>query len=255
MGKRFIETELWQEERFLDSSIEQKLLTVYLFTNCNYIGLFKKSLRLVSFEVGFTVTKDEILDCPLDIEQLKDGRFWLSSFCSFQYGDLKEACRPHRKYISELKKEGLLERVSKGYQKGINTLEEQEQDKEQDKDIDKEQVKAKEKASVSIFENWNSQLNTTTHRTHKQDVESAYNSLLKDNYTEGEILIAIDSYNQALGTDESWLDHKWTLKEFLTREGACRKFIDCGGDYNWLKKSQPNGRVKENQLGDYGTWE
>jgi hypothetical protein len=140
MAKRFIDTEVWQSERFLDASIETKLLTIYLFTNCNYIGVFKKSLRLVSFEVGFTVTKELVLDCPVDIEVLPDGSFWLSSFCFFQYGELKEACRPHKKYIAELKKVGLFERVSKGYQKGINTLEEQEQDKEEEKEEDEEVV-------------------------------------------------------------------------------------------------------------------
>ncbi len=140
MAKRFIDTEVWQSERFLDATIETKLLTIYLFTNCNYIGVFKKSLRLVSFEVGFTVTKQSVLECPVDIELLSDSSFWLSSFCFFQYGELKESCRPHKKYISELKKIGLFDRVSKGYLKGINTLEEQdkEQDKEQEKELETE---------------------------------------------------------------------------------------------------------------------
>lgn len=116
------------------------------------------------------------------------------------------------------------------------------------------------KFSVGVFTHWNNQINTMTHRTHKPDVEGAYKSLLKDKYTEVEILKAIEIYNEALGADECWLNHKWSLKEFLSNAKACRKFIDCGGDYNWLKKNQQGNNMSraDQQTAEtearYGTW-
>jgi len=129
MAKRFVETEIWHNEDFFEATSEQKLLALYLVTNCNYIGIFKKPMRLISMEIGFTVTKEMILNNPIKVEEI-NGKFWLSSFCDFQYGNLKETCKPHKRYIEELKKEGIFERVCKGYEKGINTLEEKEKEKD-----------------------------------------------------------------------------------------------------------------------------
>lgn len=86
----------------------------------------------------------------------------------------------------------------------------------------------------ALFDFWNIQTSTTTHRVLKKDIESAYNSLLSDGYKDEEITTSIKIYNEALSSNKSWLNHKWTLKEFLTQQNACRKFIDCNGDYNWL---------------------
>tara|TARA_R110002020_G_scaffold315845_4_gene530904 strand:- start:478 stop:990 length:513 start_codon:yes stop_codon:yes gene_type:complete len=93
---------------------------------------------LINAYIGENVSEDEILSIPCDIIKLKDGSYFLEKFCLFQYGELKESCKPHRKYIQMLNQYGLFERVSKGYSKGINTLQEKEKDKEQDKEEEEE---------------------------------------------------------------------------------------------------------------------
>jgi hypothetical protein len=96
---------------------------------------------IINAYIGEVVTEEEILSIPCDIIKLDDGSYFLEKFCFFQYGELSESCKPHRKYIQTLKNLNLYERVSKGYLKGIHTLQEKEEDK--DKEEDKEKVKRK----------------------------------------------------------------------------------------------------------------
>jgi hypothetical protein len=143
MAKRFIDTEIWMKEELLDSTLEQKLLFFYIITQCNNIGVFSISLRMVSFQVGFNVDEDMLLSSPMNIEKLDNGKFWPPKFCQHQYGELRESCKPHKRYMDDLKKEGLFDRVCIGYTKGIETLEEKEKEEEQDKDNDKVKIKKK----------------------------------------------------------------------------------------------------------------
>ena len=144
MAKRFIDTEIWDKEKFCSSTEKQKLLTLFITTKCDQIGVFKMANMLTTAYIGSTITEEDILSIPVDIEKIGDNKYWLSNFCKFQYGDLKESCKPHKKYIEMLKSEGLFERVSKGYAKGINTLQEKEEDKEKEKEEEKEEDKEKE---------------------------------------------------------------------------------------------------------------
>ena len=137
MAKRFIDTELWDKTKFNSCSQKIKLLTIFITCKSDLIGVFKMAPMLINAYIGDTVTEEEILSIPCDIVKLEDGVYWLERFCAFQYGELSETCRPHKKYIQMLKSSNLYERVSKGYSKGINTLQDKEQDKEQDKDKEK----------------------------------------------------------------------------------------------------------------------
>lgn len=121
MGQRFIKSGLWESDKFLEIPTENKLLTIYVICEASNIGIFSQSLNLAGFKLGFKVTKEMILSLSVDIEELSPGRYWLPKFCQHQYGSLKESSPPHRSYINELKKEGLLERVAVGYAKGIDT--------------------------------------------------------------------------------------------------------------------------------------
>ncbi len=141
MGKRFIDTELWDKEKFNSCTEKQKLLALFITCKCDAIGIFKVAPMLITAYIGSTVTEEEILSIPMDIEKLNDGSYWLSKFCSFQYGVLSEKCNPHKRYIEMLKSKGLFKRVTKGLVKGSNTLEEEDKDKEEEKDKDKSRKK------------------------------------------------------------------------------------------------------------------
>ena len=141
MAKRFVDTELWQKEWFQDLSIENKLLLKYIFENCDCAGVWNSNLRLASFILGYPYTIDDIHRINNKKEQfeiLDNGNIFVIDFIKFQYGTLSENCKPHKPVIEKLKKYGLFERVSKGYRKGLETLEEKEQEQYKEKEQEKE---------------------------------------------------------------------------------------------------------------------
>lgn len=138
MAKRFIDTELWQKEWFQDLSIENKLLLKYIFENCDCAGVWNSNYRLASFILGFSVTKNDITNInekKQQFEFLNNGDIFVIDFIKFQYGTLSENCKPHKSVIEKLKKYNLYERVLKGYGKGLETLEEKEQEQYKEKEI------------------------------------------------------------------------------------------------------------------------
>ena len=151
MSKRFIDTELWDKTSFNSASQKIKLLTIFITCKADCIGVFKMAPMLINAYIGESVNEAEILAIPCDIIKLKDGSYFLEKFCLFQYGELKESCKPHRKYIQMLNQIGLFERVSKGYRKGINTLQEKEEDKEKEEEEDKDKEK-KDQESLVVFD-------------------------------------------------------------------------------------------------------
>jgi len=150
MAKRFMDTELWDKDKFIKCSQKIKLLTLFIFSKCDCVGVFKMSNSLTSLCVGEAITDDDILAIPADIEKLESGAFWLTKFCKYQYGELKETCKPHKKYIEMLKTLGLYQRVSIEYTKGINTL--QETDKDKEEETEKELKKIPHELESRAFE-------------------------------------------------------------------------------------------------------
>jgi hypothetical protein len=105
-------------------------------------------MRLAIAQVGEPLELVEILRVFSGrIVQLEDGKLWIKKFIEFQYGILSPDCKPHLSVIKRLDSLGL----SKGYAKGIHTL----QEKEKDKEKEKEGVKGKPKMEelVEFFQN------------------------------------------------------------------------------------------------------
>ena len=143
MGKRFTDTDKWTKQWFGDLSIREKVLWLYCCDACDAAGIADFSTKFFSVSVGFPVKKETLDKAFGDrIVWLESSKFFIPSFIEFQYGQLTEACKPHKPIIKELEKLGLLVmengkgtvRVLKGYSKGINTLEEKEKEKKQEKE-------------------------------------------------------------------------------------------------------------------------
>lgn len=143
MGKRFTDTDKWTKQWFGDLSIREKVLWLYCCDACNAAGIADFSTKFFSVAVGFPVKKETLDKAFGDrIHWLETSKFFIPSFIEFQYGQLSEACKPHKPIIKELEKVGLLEMkdgkgiltLSKPFAKGINTLEEKEKEKEQEQE-------------------------------------------------------------------------------------------------------------------------
>ena len=141
MAKRFVDTELWQKEWFQDLSLENKVFLKYIFESCDCAGVWNANYRLASFVLGgkYSIENiNQINSKKMQFDFLPNGDVFVIDFIKFQYGTLSENCKPHKPIIEKLKKYNLLERVSKGYPKGIQTLEEKEQEQYKEKEKEKE---------------------------------------------------------------------------------------------------------------------
>jgi len=129
--KRFTETTKWSDPWYQDLTPEMKLLWNYLCDSCDSSGVWKVNKRLASFQLGFDFELKAVLELfGKRIHILTPEKWFLISFVKFQYGELSEDCRPHKPILDLVKTHGL-EKVLKGYQRGIstpNTIQEQEKD-------------------------------------------------------------------------------------------------------------------------------
>jgi hypothetical protein len=110
--KRFTETTKWQDEWFQELEQHHKLFWSYICDNCDCAGVWKANLKLASFQVGHPLSAKELLAAfEKRIEDLGNGKWWIVSFISFQYGTLSDACAPHRRVMQVIANHGLEQRV------------------------------------------------------------------------------------------------------------------------------------------------
>jgi hypothetical protein len=167
MAKRFRETELWRKKWYRALGSQGRDLWDYLHDNCDSAGFFDIDCERLSFELGFTVTIERILEVLRGkYIQLNGGeKLFLPAFVTFQYGTLSEQSKPHASYIRRIKSQGVWDKYqadlknlsdiedSKGIEntpKGMDTLKEKETDTLQDQlqDQETEQEPAPEINSV-----------------------------------------------------------------------------------------------------------
>jgi hypothetical protein len=130
--KRFTDTNKWADIWFHDLPTEYKLFWMYITDHCDGAGVWKVNIPLARFQTG-VVLDEKIALQAFDgrIEDLGNGKWWIRKFIEFQYGKLSKDCRPHNRVFQLIESHGLSHRVLIDYQKGINTLEEEEEDKEE----------------------------------------------------------------------------------------------------------------------------
>jgi hypothetical protein len=144
VAKRFRDSDLRNKAWYRDLGPRGRDLWDYLHDACDAAGLLDVDFKRIRFDLGSDYTKADV-DWVLAGKGIwfSELRLFLPAFIEFQYGRLSESCKPHISIIRLLRKRGIdPETLSlvKGYPKGIQTLEEkeQEQDKEQEKEKDKE---------------------------------------------------------------------------------------------------------------------
>lgn len=113
------------------------------------------------------------------------------------------------------------------------------------KEKNEKNVKKTNADASLVFSFWNGIDSLITHRSLTKPVEASLRSLLKDKYTVDEITKAISVYGKAVASDKSWVNHRWTLGEFLKKSNACRKYIESNGDYDWLKNESDNSPTQQ----------
>ena len=143
MTKRFCDTEIWNKAWFQDLPIKQKLLTKFIFDNCDCAGILEISWRLLKFYFDEEITKE-------DFEKIKQVKFinentiFVEDFILFQCSiksltELNANNNAHKGILKRLEKYNLLQAPnvpltspSLGAHSGAQ---EKEKEEEKEKDI------------------------------------------------------------------------------------------------------------------------
>lgn len=158
MAKRFTDSNKWDDDWFLELSLEYKLAWNYICDKCDAVGVWKPSRKAISFHLGVELDLVEFLRIcgSKRIYVMPNGNWWIRGFCTFNYGDLTEAevspkpSKTSLHYIKLLKNQGLWI----GYTEGIHTPKEKEKDKEQEKEKEKAKDKDTPKIDLTDYEKW-----------------------------------------------------------------------------------------------------
>ena len=107
MAKRFTDTMKWEEDWYLDLSLTQKLFWIYICDNCNHGGIYKPNKRVFELLIGEKLNLEKFLEeinrDKVRIIKLGNGRWYLTSFIEFQYGNtLNPNNRVHKSILKLL---------------------------------------------------------------------------------------------------------------------------------------------------------
>lgn len=157
MAKRFTDTELWDKEWYMKLTLKQKCLLKLIRDKCDLCGVWSPNWIIASAYIGEAVKEVDLLeiDNGQQFKKLPSGKIYCIGFIEFQYGNLSEKSPVHKKILSLLEQNGLLDNYKQTpYKYPINRV----QDKEEDKEEVKEEYKVKdgnEKFLIpEILQNW-----------------------------------------------------------------------------------------------------
>ncbi len=107
MAKRFTDTQKWQEDWYLDLPIVYKVFWIYICDNCNHGGIYKPNKRVFELLIGEKINLEKFLEeinrDKVRIIKLGNGRWYLTSFIEFQYGNtLNPNNRVHKSILKLL---------------------------------------------------------------------------------------------------------------------------------------------------------
>lgn len=159
MAKRFRDTLIWNKVWYCDLTPKMKCAWDFLCDNCDHAGIWDENYKLMSFQIGDTISQNEIFEAFGNKLVKIKNKIFIPRFIDFQYGHLNQANRVHKSVINRLKLIGAYEGLTSPLQGCTATA----TDKDKAKDKDKE----KEKEGFS---------QTSTPAT-PGDVESCYNIL------------------------------------------------------------------------------
>lgn len=152
MAKRYTDTDKWKKVRWDGLSMKMKLVWFYLLDTCDHAGIWDANLRRLAFDIGETVTKEEIDEAFTDsIIWLNDAKLYLVGFVEFQYGCVLNPNNTCHSSVLKILASNQIKWAPKGLQRPLEGATLGVKDKDKDKDPDKDLVKDKDKDPAEIL--------------------------------------------------------------------------------------------------------
>lgn len=107
-----------------------------------------------------------------------------------------------------------------------------------------------------FLKHWNS-LNIIKHKKITDKSIKKIKELIKNHYTEEDIMLAMDRYNQVLKDKTYFFSYKWSLEDFLCRQGGITSFMENGEKWlNYLDSSSGKKAVEKDIINniDMSDW-
>lgn len=112
MAKRFTDTEIWEQDWYIDLPTKYKLTWNYIKDKCDNCGIWRPNKSLLQRIIGEPVNLEEFLTF-VNVEKgritvLPTGRWFLRDFFIFQYGDkFSPTSQIHKGAIKQLVANGV----------------------------------------------------------------------------------------------------------------------------------------------------
>jgi len=134
MAKRFVSTELWDEDWFLQMPIEYKLFWFYLITNCDHAGIFKVNVTLFNLTNGIKIDTKlayEYYNFGKDrIRIISENQWLIEDFFVYQYGNV---FNPNNRVHDSIEKVYVKHGLKMTSIRGLKDLKDRVKDKDKDK--------------------------------------------------------------------------------------------------------------------------
>ena len=204
MAKRFSETEIWNEDWFLDMPNEYKLFWFFMLSKCDHAGMFKVNLKSFRGLLEVNLTTDRALHLfnsgKQRVRVISDSIWYIEDFFVFQYGTTMNLNNRMHESISNVLKKHNIELTSI---RGLVDL--KDRVKVKDKDIlesntveNRKESKEAEKIEVPVV---GSDLAVTTARTVWDDQRWRENTCMGQTITENDLKQWMAQFNASIAND------------------------------------------------------
>jgi hypothetical protein len=91
MSKRFIDSNLFNDEYFMSLSKDGKLFFIYFITNCDHAGILKLNKKLIQFQTDIECIETVIEELGNSLVTLKENTYFMPKYIKFQYPDFPKS--------------------------------------------------------------------------------------------------------------------------------------------------------------------
>jgi hypothetical protein len=96
MSKRFIDTDIFKDEWFMDLSVPGKLLWIYIITNCDHAGIVKFNQKLIQFQTGIKELPRVTKELSKRLVTVSEDLYFIPKFLDFQYPGFPNSKAPQQ---------------------------------------------------------------------------------------------------------------------------------------------------------------